>query len=156
MAPPRRVSLAVAAASIIATAGVLAWHLGCRWSSKEAADDPEIVSLGKSVYRQYCASCHGANLEGQKNWREPLPNGRLPAPPHNAEGHTWHHPDAVLFALTKGNTGGVGAGYETDMPRFGGTLSDDQIRAVLAFIKSTWPPEIRARQERANRGFKPP
>lgn len=33
------------------------------------------------------------------------------------------------------------AGYESDMPAFGGILSDDEIRAVLAFIKSTWPEE---------------
>jgi mono/diheme cytochrome c family protein len=27
-------------------------------------------------------------------------------------------------------------------------VSDDRIWAVLAYIKSTWPPEIRAQQER--------
>ena len=33
--------------------------------------DPVIVALGASVYEANCASCHGANLEGQANWRSP-------------------------------------------------------------------------------------
>ena len=28
------------------------------------------------------------------------------------------------------------------MPAFGGVLSDPDIRAVLAFIESRWPPEV--------------
>jgi mono/diheme cytochrome c family protein len=34
------------------------------------------------------------------------------------------------------------------MPAFGGVLSDADIAAVLAFIKSRWPADIRARQAR--------
>jgi mono/diheme cytochrome c family protein len=30
-------------------------------------------------------------------------------------------------------------------------LSDADIRAVLSFIESTWPPDIRERQQRMNR-----
>ena len=37
------------------------------------------------------------------------------------------------------------------MPGFGNALSDAEIWAVLAFIKSSWPPEIRARQDAINR-----
>ena len=36
------------------------------------------------------------------------------------------------------------------MPAFGGRLGDADIWAVLAFIKSTWPPEIRAAQAARN------
>lgn len=36
-------------------------------------------------------------------------------------------------------------GYESDMPAFGGTLSDEEIRAVLAFIASRWPENVRTR-----------
>jgi mono/diheme cytochrome c family protein len=117
------------------------------------------VALGVKVYAQHCAACHGARLEGQANWREPLPTGRMPAPPHDASGHTWHHPDAVLFGITKrGLVPGEYAppGYQSDMPGFGGALSDDEIWAVLAYIKSTWPPEVRRAQAemtaRARRG----
>ncbi|MGH8703579.1 MAG: c-type cytochrome, partial [Burkholderiales bacterium] len=59
------------------------------------------VARGQSVYAQYCAACHGANLEGQAKWQDKLPTGRMPAPPHDASGHTWHHPDGVLFGITK-------------------------------------------------------
>ena len=66
----------------------------------------------------------------------------LPAPPHDASGHTWHHPDAVFFGIVKeGLVPGKYAPpqYESDMPAFGGILSSEEIRSVLAYIKSTWP-----------------
>jgi len=78
-------------------------------------------------------------LEGQPNWRQRLPNGRLPAPPHDESGHTWHHPPQVLFGITKfGLAPYAPPGYESDMPAFAGKLSDDEIRSVLAFIESHW------------------
>jgi len=102
--------------------------------------DAEKVALGAKVYARQCASCHGRKLEGQPNWRERLPNGRLPAPPHDESGHTWHHADRVLFAIVKNGLVPPYAtpGYESDMPAFGGKLSDDEIWAALAFIKSHW------------------
>jgi mono/diheme cytochrome c family protein len=97
------------------------------------------VALGAKIYAQHCASCHGANLEGQPDWRRRQPNGRMPAPPHDESGHTWHHPDEALFAITKNGIGAFAPpGYASGMPAFGGTLSDDEIWAVLAFIKSHW------------------
>jgi mono/diheme cytochrome c family protein len=113
--------------------------------------DPRVIARGKAVYAEHCASCHGANLEGQPNWRKPLPNGRLPAPSHDASGHTWHHSDAQLFAMTKDGTAAAVPGYETDMPAYRDILGDADVWAVLAFIQSTWPPEIRERQQRLNR-----
>jgi mono/diheme cytochrome c family protein len=113
--------------------------------------DAAQVALGQSLYAAQCARCHGANLEGQPDWRERLPNGRLPAPPHDASGHTWHHPDAQLFGITKqGLAPFVEPGYESDMPAFVGILSDEEIAAVLAYIQSTWPPDIRAHHTRIN------
>lgn len=105
------------------------------------------IALGKTIYAEYCASCHGANLEGQQDWRERKPDGKMPAPPHDATGHTWHHPDDVLFGITKkGIVAFAPPGYESDMPAFGDVLTDEQIWAVLSFLKSSWPPEIQARQ----------
>ena len=103
------------------------------------------LALGEGLYRQHCASCHGANLEGQPGWRKRLPNGRFPAPPHDSTGHTWHHPDEALFGITKSGLVPpyAPAGYESDMPAFGGKLSDREIRAVLGYIESRWPPEVR-------------
>jgi len=104
------------------------------------------LAVGRALYLQHCASCHGANLEGQPNWRERRLDGRMPAPPHDATGHTWHHPDDVLFGITKyGLVPGKYAPsrYQSDMPAFGGVLTDDEIRGVLAYIESQWPPQVR-------------
>jgi mono/diheme cytochrome c family protein len=108
------------------------------------AQDAKNVAAGKAIYARHCAACHGANLEGQPNWRRRLPNGRLPAPPHDASGHTWHHPDTLLFGIVKNGLVPpyAPAGYASDMPAFGGVLSDDQIRAVLAYIQSRWPKQV--------------
>ncbi len=131
--------------------GAVAWWLTRPGTPKIDPDDVTQVALGQTVYAAQCARCHGANLEGQPNWQERLANGRLPAPPHDASGHTWHHPNAQLFGITKhGLAPYVPAGYQSDMPAFDGTLSDEQIAAVLAFIKSKWPAEIRERQTRIN------
>jgi mono/diheme cytochrome c family protein len=107
------------------------------------------VTLGRSLYQAQCARCHGKNLEGQPDWQTRLPTGRLPAPPHDASGHTWHHPDGVLIGITKnGLKPYAGESYESDMPAFAGILNDEEIKAVLAFIKSTWPERERKYQER--------
>ena len=108
----------------------------------------EEIALGQEIYAQACASCHGADLEGQPEWRRRLENGRLPAPPHDETGHTWHHPDRQLFTITKHGVGAVVPGYESDMPAFEGVLSDAEIRAALAYIKSTWPERERDFQAR--------
>jgi len=108
------------------------------------AQDAKQVAAGATIYAQHCASCHGVKLEGQPDWRRRLPNGRLPAPPHDASGHTWHHPDTLLFGIVKNGLVPpyAPAGYASDMPAFGGVLSDDQIRAVLAYIQSRWPKQV--------------
>jgi mono/diheme cytochrome c family protein len=98
------------------------------------------LALGEKLYAQHCAACHGAKLEGQPNWRQRMPNGRMPAPPHDESGHTWHHPDSVLFGITKHGLVPRYAPprYESDMPAFAGKLSDDEIWAVLAYIRNHW------------------
>lgn len=115
-------------------------------------DDAATVARGRGVYLEHCAACHGQKLEGQPDWQRRRPDGKLPAPPHDETGHTWHHPDAVLFALTKlGPARVVGdPAYATDMPGYDGVLDDDAIIAVLSYIKSTWPAAIRARHDRLN------
>jgi mono/diheme cytochrome c family protein len=143
------VLFAAAALPVVFIAGGAFWF--STTPSGADADNPKLVALGSTIYTQQCVSCHGAHLEGQANWKERLPNGRLPAPPHDASGHTWHHPDQQLFDITKNGPSGILPGYESDMPAFKGKLTDREIWTVLAFIKSTWPPDIRARQERINK-----
>lgn len=114
-------------------------------------ESPTIVAQGQEIYVASCASCHGANLEGEPNWQQRRTDGTLPAPPHDETGHTWHHPDQVLIELTKyGPQRFAGADYKTAMPAYDGVLSDDDIIAVLSFIKSTWPDDIRRRHDQLN------
>lgn len=71
-----------------------------------------------------------------------------PAPPHDASGHSWRHSDEVLFNVTRnGLKPYAGENYESDMPAFAGTLKDDEIRAVIEFVKSTWPERERTYQQ---------
>ncbi len=140
--------LAIGAAGLAVSAG-LAWAVWPGGPSGVAdPTDAAQVALGSSVYRDHCASCHGANLEGQPDWRIRKPDGRLPAPPHDDSGHTWHHPDEHLFRITKHglNPPLAPEGYESDMPAFDETLTNAEIWAVLAYIKSRWPAKTLARQ----------
>ena len=117
----------------------------------------EEIVIGRELYAETCASCHGTDLEGQDEWKRRLDSGRMPAPPHDETGHTWHHSDQDLFAITKGGVEAVVPDYESDMPAFDGILSDEEIEAVLGYIKSTWPDrqrtfqaEITANEEEAS------
>ena len=141
---------AAAVAILVLGGGAFDWWRGSSMPRIDP-DDKAQVALGQSVYAAQCARCHGAHLEGQPNWKERQANGRLPAPPHDASGHTWHHPDKDLFGISKhGLAPYAPPGYQSDMPAFEGVLSDEQIAAVLAYIKSTWPQDIRRRQARIN------
>lgn len=142
----RALALGVVTALSGAAAIALAWHFG--FGSGEAG----AIAQGRQLYAENCASCHGASLEGQPDWKMPLATGRMPAPPHDASGHTWHHPDGILFRITKeGPAAVVGGGYESDMPGFGAVMGDEEIRAVLAFIRSTWPEREREYQAELSR-----
>lgn len=132
----------------------LLFVLLCGCDRGPAGPDRAALAAGEAIYRAECAGCHGARLEGQPNWRIRRPDGKLPAPPHDASGHTWHHPTDQLFAITKFGLVPPNApsGYLSDMPAFSGKLSDAQIANVLAYIESRWPPEIHAhRAERFGR-----
>lgn len=119
--------------------------------------NPKFIAMGKALYAKNCASCHGKNLEGQTpNWRQPMPDGSFPAPPHDASGHTWHHPDALLFKVTKySRTQSDDKSFKSNMPAFEKTLSDDEIWSVLSYIKSTWPDAIQQRHDALNQQYRP-
>ena len=136
------------AAAVLPAALALAWWATSRPDPATSAAAEADIATGAELYVENCASCHGAKLEGQPDWKRRLENGRMPAPPHDESGHTWHHSDQDLFAITKLGVGGVVPGYESDMLAFGDILSDEDITAVLAFIKSTWPERQRDVQAR--------
>ncbi len=115
---------------------------------QSSANNPAFVQLGEQVYAANCASCHGENGQGQANWRERKVDGKLPAPPLNGTGHTWHHPDDQLrMFITEGIAAIVTADYKSDMVGFGDKLSDREIDAAIAFIKTWWTDEVVARQQ---------
>lgn len=126
---------------------LLALLAGCTRDPRADPTDGAQVALGKTLYATHCAACHGAKLEGQANWQSRRPDGKLPAPPHDASGHTWHHDDETLLQITQtGLQQYAGANYQTDMPKFAGLLSDAQVLAILAYIKSSWPKDVAERQ----------
>jgi mono/diheme cytochrome c family protein len=119
-------------------------------------DHAPTVALGEPLYEANCASCHGVDLKGEvADWRSPKPDGLMPAPPHDETGHTWHHPDQVLFDITK--LGVVRAAnlenYRSAMPAYEDILTDDEIIAILSYIKSTWPADVRERHDELNRVY---
>ena len=123
-----------------------------KWSSIPYQDQTAVAN-GKALYGRYCLACHGANLEGQPNWRERDSAGYLPAPPHDQSGHTWHHADQQLFTIVKGGIAAIsGEDYRTTMRAFGDQMNDDEIWSVLAYIKSSWPQEIIEAHNRFSEG----
>jgi len=115
------------------------------------ADNDALTTLGAEVYANNCSSCHGRRLQGQALWqlRDQYEGHR--APPHDSSGHTWQHSDEDLFHMTKtGKFPAAPAALVSFMPAFEHRLSDGEIIAVLAFIKSRWPIGIRASQSMLN------
>ena len=117
--------------------------------------DNRDVENGRVLYVEHCAACHGADLDGQPNWRQQGADGTLPAPPHDETGHTWHHDNQLLFSYTL--LGGQAAleergvtGYRSAMPAFEDVITDDEIWDILAFIRSTWPSRVQQIQAGRN------
>jgi S-disulfanyl-L-cysteine oxidoreductase SoxD len=110
---------------------------------------PDEIALGETIYATNCTACHGINLEGQPDWKIQNEDGSFRAPPHDEDGHTWHHGDPTLFEsiysggarLLEMNIGGMSA-----MPTYRDILTDEEITAVLTYIKSTWPDDIQQMQ----------
>jgi mono/diheme cytochrome c family protein len=114
------------------------------------ANDPAQIDVGRLIYAKSCSSCHGQSLEGAHRWPQRSPNSRLAAPPLGSTGNAWRWRDAQLFAITRDGPAAYPTGYSTDMPAFGHALTDDEIAAVLAYVKSQWPAEMQAQQIRSN------
>ena len=148
----KTILIGIAAILVLAVGAALLGYIGGPSQEGQAnPQDAQQVALGDKIYRAHCASCHGADLKGEPNWRSRRADGRLPAPPHDETGHTWHHPDEVLFRITKQGVSAMVPNYESDMPAYADILTDAEIWAVLAYIKSRWPEPIQNRQANINR-----
>lgn len=100
------------------------------------------IEQGRALYRTHCASCHGERAQGlAADWRKTDANGNYPPPPLNGSAHAWHHPLVVLErTIAEG-----GAAFGGVMPGFAETLSDDDVRAAIAYFQSLWPDDIYGR-----------
>lgn len=143
IAPQAGLSIVVAGLAFAGSAGA---------SALLEPGNAEVVARGEAIYTAHCAACHGVDLKGQPDWRSPNQDGRMPAPPHDESGHTWHHPDRLLFDITKlGIVKAAGLkGYTSDMPIYEDILGDAEIIAVLSWIKAQWPAEIRELHDNMN------
>ncbi len=93
-----------------------------------ALASPEVLAQGEAIYNETCAACHGAEGEGNIG------------PALNDSMHAWHHVDAQLTALIlDGRPGTPMAGHR-------GHLTEEEIDAVLSYLKAWWTPEQRVMQ----------
>lgn len=142
----------LAAAVVIGGAITVASVYWDRWSNDHAtaADhaNPAQVALGHSLYDQHCAFCHGPDLAGKPGWEGDYPTGGRPPLPLDGSGAIDRLGDRDLFDVTKfGGQPFSPPEYRNAMPGFEGRLSDADIWAVLAFVKSRWPEAVRERQK---------
>jgi len=108
--------------------------------------DNEQLYLAQQNYNKWCAHCHGWAGDGQP--RVTIENaeklGYHTVPRHDSMGHTWQHPDQVLFETIK-----YGVQAPTNlypMSPFGEQLSDDEIFGVIEYIKQWWTDDQRQSQ----------
>ena len=145
----QHIRFGIAAAGILLLVIAAVISLSAQPSYSVDPTDPQAVALGKQVYDAQCASCHGANLEGEAGWDQPSVDGILKAPPHDETGHTWHHNNAYLIeSIVSGGARLPADAGVSPMPAYEHVLNDTEIGAVVAYIQSTWPPEILLPQSR--------
>ncbi|SFR44297.1 Cytochrome c, mono-and diheme variants [Marinobacter daqiaonensis] len=109
---------------------------------------PADLIEGQRIYEQYCAACHGLQGEGAANWQKPDEKGEMPAPPHDESGHTWRHSDAMLFRMiAEGWRHPFNKSDRLTMPAFRDILTDEEIRAVIDYLRTFWTGEQRLYQQ---------
>ena len=110
--------------------------------SSVVSNDRETIALGRRLFAQNCAPCHGAKAVGE-NPALPIggnkPGGAHRAPALNGTGHSWHHPPEYLFRRIREGTD-LG---NSRMMGWAGRMNDYEILAVIAYFQSLWPGRIK-------------
>jgi len=99
----------------------------------EAAPDPMV--LGKSVFTRNCAVCHQANGMGVAGQFPPLVGSEW------VLGQEWHGDNHLVKIVIHGLQGPVtvlGKPYNNQMAPWGKVLKDEQVAAVLTYIRNEW------------------
>lgn len=113
----------------LATCALLLWSTAAA-QERPAAATPEAISQGEGLFKGagLCSACHGASAKG-------IPN--LGA---NLTDDEWLHSDGSYEGILKTITEGVSSDKSssgTVMPPKGGSaLSDEQLKAVAAYVWS--------------------
>lgn len=106
----------------------MALAIGC-YQRGEIPSDDGLVSRGAQVYALHCFACHG-EADGS--------NRVAGVPIHGPRGHTWHHRDSQLITLIVNGSQRPEASGDVRMPAWGEILTQEDVRAVLAYIKTWW------------------
>lgn len=99
----------------------------------DTAQDPKV--LGKRVYSQNCAVCHQQTGQGVPGSFPPLAGSEW------VLGQEWHGDNHMVKIVIHGLQGPVtvkGQTYNNTMAPWGSVLKDEQIAAVLTYIRSEW------------------
>ena len=124
--------------------GAVAYYYYQPPSTLSATATPEQIVLGEQLFSENCLSCHGAKATGENPAQSrggQKADGSYLAPALNGNGHAWHHPNEMLFSTVKNGS----VAKDSPMRGFKDKLSDDDIVAVLQYVKSLWPDEIQVR-----------
>ena len=89
------------------------------------------AAKGEQLFSANCSACHQATGEGVPGAFPPLKGNAVV---NDADPSAHIH--AVLFGLEDATVDGVK--YESAMPEFGTTLSDDDIAAIIDYERSSW------------------
>jgi mono/diheme cytochrome c family protein len=148
-----RFVLIAAVVAIVATGVVMLIERRLAATATDARSDrPAQVALGRTLYRQHCAYCHGAEREGHEDWRPGAPVASGLAPSLDERSPVIARSDRDIFERIKfGGQPFLPAGTRSQMPAFEFNLTDAQVWALIAYLKNRWPEEAAARQEAANR-----
>jgi cytochrome c oxidase cbb3-type subunit 3 len=93
------------------------------------------AEAGKADYRIYCASCHGESGAADG----PIAQTLNPKPArHNDGAYMNALTDDYLFKVVK--FGGASVGKSSMMAALGGSLSDQQIHNIVAFVRTLADP----------------
>lgn len=100
-----------------------------------AASAPDPMVIGKKVFTQSCAVCHQTNGQGVAGQFPPLVGSEW------VLSKDWHGDNHIVKIVLNGLQGPVtvmGAQYNNAMAPWGSVLKDDQIAAVLTYVRNTW------------------
>lgn len=94
------------------------------------------LSVGREIYQERCVLCHGSRGEG---WDWEKKAARPPVPVPDLTQSVAKRSDAFLFAVIR--DGGEAVGLTRFMPAFGFNMSEQELKDVVAYLRSLQPGE---------------